>query len=129
MADRIGTHETDTLTGTGEDDFLQGRRGDDRLYGRAGDDVLWGGGDGNDTLSGGSGSDVFVFQAGDVDDGDEYITDFEPGVDTLDLASGITSETLSDGRVRVFKAPAARSFQSDEPFWFEPDPIFDGDGL
>ena len=31
--------------------------------------------------------------------------------------------------VRVFKASAALSFQSDDPFWFEPDPIFDGDGL
>ena len=118
----------DTLHGGNDgDDRLSGGAGDDRLYGYDGNDTL-NGGSGSDTLYGGGGNDVFVFRTGDVDDGPEYIADFEPGVDTLSLADGITSETLSDGRVRVFKAPAAVSFQSDDSFWFEPDPVFAGDG-
>ena len=65
---------------------------------------------------------MFIFGAGDVDDGDEYIEDFEPDVDTLDLASGLASETLSGGRVRVYKVPAVGfegfGFESDAPFAF-----------
>lgn len=77
----------------------------------------------------GKGADLFVFDSGDLSAGPEYINDFEPDVDRLDLGEGVQSETLSDGRVRVYKAPAvgfgAFGFESDAaPFGFE----IDGDG-
>ena len=106
-------------TGDNRDNYLRGGAGADTLSG----------GHGADSLYGGPGADVFRFNPGDVDDGDEYINDFESGVDRLDLVSGLASETLSDGRVRVYKAPAvgfgAFGFESDAaPFGFE----IDGDG-
>ena len=65
-----------------------------------------------------------------MDDGGEYISDFDANEgDTLSLASGIASETLSDGHVRVFRVSSAVSYQSDDPFGFVVDFDFDGDGL
>ena len=73
---------------------------------------------------------MFIFNADDVDEGaDDYIYDFEPGVDRLQLASGLVSETYGS-IVRVFKAPAVGfgltfGFESDDAtFGFE----IDGDG-
>lgn len=72
-----------TLAGTAADDVLAGGDGRDVLTGAAGADVLVDGA-GTDTLSGGSGADVFVF----VRDGTaDRITDFEPGIDRIDLSA------------------------------------------
>ncbi len=68
--------------GTGLGDFLYGNSGKNVLRGLAGSDALYGG-KGNDHLTGGADADVFHFAAGD---GKDTITDFEHGVDTIDLS-------------------------------------------
>ncbi len=56
-------------------------------------------GPGNDLLTGASGSDVFVFRDGD---GDDEITDFEPGSDVIDVTAFATAfATLIAGATDV----------------------------
>ena len=84
-----GLAGSDTLTGNGGDDVLSGGDGTDRLSGGSGDDRLTGGA-GRDVLSGGTGADRFVFAAGDSGFGGlnrDIITDFESGVDRIDLTA------------------------------------------
>jgi hypothetical protein len=85
----IGSDHTDTLSGDAQDnilyggdgdDNLSGADGDDTLHGGAGDDTLTGGAD-DDTMTGGPGADTF--KAGD---GDDHITDYEKGVDDLNVS-------------------------------------------
>ncbi len=66
-------------TGTADADTLTGGAGDDTITGLAGDD----------TLTGGDGADKFVFASGH---GNDTITDFTDGEDTIDLSAftGIT---------------------------------------
>ncbi|WP_299658187.1 calcium-binding protein [uncultured Tateyamaria sp.] len=98
----------DTINGGGGDDAFYGGNGNDSIFGGGGADLVFGGngqdsvdlgagddrfvdtdqgGDlGRDTVTGGAGADTFVF--GTVIS-TEVITDFELGVDTLELASGL----------------------------------------
>ncbi len=69
--------------GTGLDDQVIGSVAGETLFGLAGDDILVDG-HGIDTLSGGPGADLFVFTA---DGQADMITDFELGVDRLDLSA------------------------------------------
>jgi len=62
--------------------ILTGGPGDDVLLGGPGDDDLTGG-PGNDTLTGGTGADRFLYES--IADGDDVITDFFDGADTIDL--------------------------------------------
>ncbi|MEL7105801.1 MAG: calcium-binding protein [Pseudomonadota bacterium] len=72
----------ESLAGGTGDDVIAGALASDALDGGAGDDIVIDGG-GSDTLTGGTGADLFVLQAdGQID----TITDFEPGVDALDLS-------------------------------------------
>lgn len=81
-ADRLfGGLSRDVLRGGADDDILLGGAGDDLLQGDAGNDVLIGGG-GRDVATGGAGADRFVLEVGA---GVDRITDFEVGVDMLDL--------------------------------------------
>ena len=73
----------DTLFGGEDDDTLSGGEDDDRLVGGEGEDTLTGG-SGDDTLTGGEGDDAFVFSEGH---GDDTITDFTDGEDTIDLSA------------------------------------------
>ena len=73
----------DILNASVGDDTVYGGEGDDRIYGAQGDDTLSGDA-GDDTLSGGTGVDTFVYAAGD---GDDTITDFTDGEDTIDLTA------------------------------------------
>jgi serralysin len=103
-----GTAANDTIYGTSGKDVIKGLAGNDRLYGGAGADVIVGGsgndaikgGAGNDREYGGTGRDVLSGDAGndvlkgglDADTfrfrgrwGDDRITDFQNGLDCIDL--------------------------------------------
>ncbi|MCB1499417.1 MAG: hypothetical protein KDK07_06455 [Bauldia sp.] len=92
----------DVADGGAGNDQLWGNRGNDRLEGDCGDDDLSGGlgndlligGFGNDTLAGGDGGDTFRF--GRLS-GDDTISDFNPGEDTI----------VFTGRQRVVDAALA----------------------
>jgi len=76
--------DVDDLVGGAGDDELYGGTGADSLSGGTGSDTLYGGA-GNDELTGGTSSaDVFFFNTGT---GEDTITDFEQGVDDIDLSS------------------------------------------
>lgn len=99
-----GAMGNDTILGEAGNDRLLGGRGNDDLDGGAGRDTLVGGW-GNDVLTGGIGSDRFVFE--DIR-GSDTITDFEDGVDRIDLrAFGFTAGNIAsamtevDGDVRI----------------------------
>jgi len=88
-----GGAETDIIEGRGGADVLNGNGGADQLSGGAGDDMLTGGAD----------ADRFVF---DLDNGDDVVTDFEAGLDTLDLRNlgpldpadaGLAASETADG--------------------------------
>ncbi|MEC4818672.1 MAG: hypothetical protein SAK29_36165 [Scytonema sp. PMC 1069.18] len=96
-------NRNDILTGTSSDDTLYGYGGNDTLYGRAGNDSLSGGAgndylDGygslidKDVLSGGSGYDTFVLGSSSGAyyqlSGYARITDFQPGIDKIQLYRG-----------------------------------------
>lgn len=63
----------DTIFGHGYDDTLSGMGGNDRLIDGRGEDRMWGG----------TGADIFEFVR---DKADDYIMDFEIGVDKIDLS-------------------------------------------
>ena len=88
----VGSNDADSITGDEEDNRLEGLDGDDELLGGGGEDTLLGGtgedtldgGGGIDVLTGGSGADTFVFENGTREDD---VTDFEDGVDQLDVSA------------------------------------------
>jgi Ca2+-binding RTX toxin-like protein len=105
-----GSINNDTLEGDGGTNVLTGGQGNDNLFGREGDDTLSGGdgidvlmgqggldhlvggidgdvlvgGSAADTLTGGQGADLFIYQS-TLLDGTDFITDFEHGIDRIDL--------------------------------------------
>jgi Ca2+-binding RTX toxin-like protein len=93
------TAGADHLKGFGGSDIVKGFAGNDRLLGGSGNDTLLGGtgrdtligGDDRDRLTGGTGSDVFVFnktaETGRTSTTRDVITDFELGVDDIDLSA------------------------------------------
>ncbi|MBX2866524.1 hypothetical protein KTR10_00995 [Candidatus Kaiserbacteria bacterium] len=94
--DRLnGGFGNDVAFGGSGNDRLNGGAGNDELYGGAGNDSINAGtGDddvfgsaGDDTLTGGLGDDVFYFNA---TGGEDVITDFTVGDDTLSLANTVT---------------------------------------
>ncbi|RKF13475.1 hypothetical protein D6850_14340 [Roseovarius spongiae] len=72
-----------TMSGGADDDVLVGGAGDDAINGYGGRDVLVDGA-GSDTLWGGAGADTFVFV---IDSDDDWVLDFTPGEDRLDLSA------------------------------------------
>lgn len=90
--DMFGSSGTDTLTGRAGDDTLNGGGGSDILRGNRGEDTLIGGsgadwlsgGQDDDILTGGNQTDRFVFIR---NSGDDIITDFENGIDKIDLTA------------------------------------------
>lgn len=117
----IGGGNADLLYGGQGNDIVYGNLGDDSLNGNLGNDILFGGqgndvvngGDGadqiignqgDDTLVGGGGADTFVFGFGT---GNDQVSDFTAGTDSLQFDNGITYTaedsggntqlTLSDG--------------------------------
>jgi Ca2+-binding RTX toxin-like protein len=68
-----GTEGPDVLSGDGSDEIINGLGGADTITGNGGDDIL----------SGGDGADTFLYVS--VLDGNDIITDFVNGTDTIDL--------------------------------------------
>lgn len=95
----------DTIFGDGGNDTLVGSAGNDSLYGGGGNDVLWGD-SGRNLLSGGAGADVFKFNdhLGDTANLRQTVTDFQHGIDRIDLDTdlgGFTGEgALSNAQFR-----------------------------
>ena len=79
-----GKGGNDTLIGNAENDSLYGGADNDVIKGEGADDLIEGG-TGNDTLTGGDGADTFVYSSGD---GNDVITDYTAGEDTLQFKSG-----------------------------------------
>ncbi|RMF41455.1 MAG: hypothetical protein D6754_00950 [Alphaproteobacteria bacterium] len=90
-----GSGNDSVIGGIGNDD-LYGGSGNDDIYGDDGADTLTGG-SGVDTMHGGLGADIFDINPGD---GTVIITDFEDGIDTIDL----TGFTLQDAAFGIVTA-------------------------
>ncbi|MFP9230684.1 serralysin family metalloprotease [Pectobacterium cacticida] len=76
------------IGGSGND-IIIGNEANNILQGGAGDDVIYGGG-GADTLTGGAGRDIFVYASvsdSSYTSGYDTITDFERGIDKIDLSA------------------------------------------
>ncbi|MEB3339666.1 hypothetical protein [Okeania sp.] len=94
-----GNRGNDIIQGGKGNDTQHGGKGDDLIEGGEGDDVLWGdkgndtinGGIGDNTLTGGSGRDSFILTA---DASNNLITDFVPGIDSIELIVEDSSVTL-----------------------------------
>ncbi|WP_280939903.1 MULTISPECIES: putative Ig domain-containing protein [Hyphomicrobiales] len=80
----IGADGADQLVGNGGNDTLIGGGGSDNLNGGAGMDRLIGG-LARDILTGGADADTFVFEA--LPDTRDTITDFQSGLDKIEIAS------------------------------------------
>lgn len=144
----IGNDASNQLGGSLGDDFLMGGGGMDTLFGGQGNDQLRGGkghdqvngGNGNDTirgakgadtLTGGLGSDVFVFDS-ILDDvvNIDTITDFEIGIDRIELATAAFSglenrvgQKILLGEWIRFEADSGALFYNagnlENPLWLE----------
>ncbi len=98
---------SDTLNGGSGDDTLFGGAGNDMVSGGEGADRIWAGA-GNDDLSGGEGADTFVFGR---NSGNDTVTDFDAGEDTIDLVFAPTDfESLAD--VQAAASNATQNGQS-----------------
>ncbi len=86
-----GDLDADIVRGGDGNDSLFGGRGTDQLFGDAGDDFLSGDRD-NDTLTGGVGRDTFALSTGG---GLDIITDFEKGIDLIQLPAGLNFDGIS----------------------------------
>ncbi|MXQ11034.1 hypothetical protein [Microvirga makkahensis] len=80
-----GTWKNDRLVGGAGADVIKGFSGNDRLYGLGGNDVLKGGA-GKDILFGGSGKDTFVFDTAVKKGHFDYVVDFNPVDDTIQIS-------------------------------------------
>ena len=78
---------------------IQGNDKANRIIGTSGNDTI-NGGAGNDTLTGGSGNDVFVYESGA---GNDVITDYTAGEDTIKIASGSISSYAFSSTDASFK--------------------------
>jgi VCBS repeat-containing protein len=113
----------DTLSGGDGSDTLNAGLGNDSLSGGPGTDNLNGGG-GTDTLSGGTEADVFVFPSNTS--GTSTITDFDSGIDKLDLspidanttaandqAFSLFTDNLNHGAGTLYYNAATHTLQGD----------------
>ncbi|HJV02675.1 MAG TPA: choice-of-anchor L domain-containing protein, partial [Burkholderiaceae bacterium] len=92
-----GNALANVLTGNGGANTLSGLGGNDVLLGGGAADLLVGGA-GNDTLTGGAGADVFRFESAlSASSNLDTITDFQSGVDLLQLENAIFKKLLATG--------------------------------
>jgi len=88
VRNNTGATEKTLLTGTAGDDLIIGGSAQDIFLGGAGDDILVSG-TGGGLFTGGAGADLFVLSpvVGSAKSGPLRITDFEAGIDRLDLSA------------------------------------------
>jgi Ca2+-binding RTX toxin-like protein len=114
----VGNDAANILDAGAGNDFLNGLGGNDLLVGGAGFDEVWGG----------AGADLFRF---DVRDGTDFIGDFTPGQDKLQVSSiAFGLNTLVDG-VHFFKGAAPFAHGSAPAFLYSTSSgylLFDDDG-
>ncbi len=127
-----GYFADDRIFGDIGDDVFDGFSGDDWIEGREGNDVI-NGGAGEDRLSGGEGEDIFVFTelSHTTKQYDDRITDFEDGVDRIDLSNlgfytleESTGFTVNDTQLRyAYSSAADRTYvlndQTDFQFFLD----------
>ncbi|CAD5923915.1 hypothetical protein NO976_00877 [Planktothrix agardhii] len=87
----FGNLGADIITGGDGNDNLFGGKDNDNLSGDLGNDILYGD-FGIDTLTGGGGSDIFILGIGGG--GADIITDFQDGVDLMQLPAGLTFSNI-----------------------------------
>ncbi|MEM8788471.1 MAG: M10 family metallopeptidase C-terminal domain-containing protein [Pseudomonadota bacterium] len=114
--DRRGGAVKDNITGTAGDDVIWGMGKSDTLDGGAGDDRLIDG-RGRDTLIGGEGADIFEFVA---DGRSDFIEDFEPGIDRIDLSDS-SADHISDVEIGARKRGAVIKIDDDIIRVYNPD--------
>ena len=124
----IGSTAADKLNGTSAADSILGGAGNDTLTGNKG----------NDTLTGGAGRDVFVYKLGD---GNDTITDYTAGQDTIQLTGSYTQSTVGNnvvlkvgngsitlrnakGKKLTITTPTTTSKNFIEEHWFTEDNNF-----
>ena len=95
-----GGNGNDGFYGGGSNDLMFGNSGADTLYGDGGNDIIDGGA-GNDVLIGGMGADRFVFANGS---GSDKITDFQDGVDLIDLSQLTTVSSMAGLQIQIISA-------------------------
>ena len=129
-----GQRGNDELRGSAGDDRIFGNGGDDRLLGNGGADELRGGGGddrleggkGDDVLTGGRGANVFVFGASD---GDDFLVDFQQGLDRIAIVGSDGFEDLLIAQTGVdvtvsFGATDVRVLNQTEAEFTEDDFLF-----
>lgn len=85
----LGGMNGDEIHGGADGDNIRGGNGHDKLFGDEGEDALYGA-KGADTLTGGAGADRFIFSAPvDGQINVDTITDFEMGVDWIELSPNV----------------------------------------
>lgn len=129
----FGTSGSDVLSGTNDSDHIFGMEGNDLLDGGEGDDLLAGEA-GNDIMTGGQGNDVFLLNDSS---GNDIITDFTPGADTIELFAvdvafkDLTSEHTDDGLLISWgeNSVLLQGITADpDESWFSFMPTFDASG-
>ena len=86
---------------------LYSELGNDVLDGGEGDDFLWAG-QGDDTLTGGGGADTFYYGATSDFNTVDTITDFQQGVDKINLAAIDARPDLAGNQAFTFELDAGR---------------------
>lgn len=90
-----GTGGNDLIFGYGGDDYIEAFGGNDIIYGGNGDDVIFGGaglddiygGSGVNDLFGGGGEDWFIMSSRGNNFSDDWIGDFQLGLDSIDVSA------------------------------------------
>lgn len=108
-APQSGSADADTLTGGSGADLLSGGAGNDLLSALAGNDVLDDGA-GADTMSGGAGEDLFILR---MDGETDRITDFQPGIDRIDLSAWGQARSLASLTYQATASGAILSYGAE----------------
>ena len=103
----VGASGDDVLHGGTGNDVLVGGDGDDQLHGGAGDDLLYGDGLAQEQHPGDSDSDTFFYRSGG---GNDWIKDFDDGVDRIDLSGVSSVHDMSDLTITKERFGAKISF-------------------